>query len=100
MMSDVKTELGKSRAFIRLAIERKLLSKHLRTLLSRQELLVSTYKRYAFLRSDDEREQFITHLLTLNAVDLNCFTNTFTLQKNKLQYAVWRKQYAYRAEYE
>lgn len=36
------------------------------------------YKRYAFLRCEEEREQFLTHLLTLNAVDLSSFTNTFT----------------------
>lgn len=38
----------------------------------------SLYKRYAFLRCEDEREQFLYHLLSLNAVDYNCFTNTFT----------------------
>ncbi|KAI1287335.1 DENN domain-containing protein 5B [Halotydeus destructor] len=78
MMNDVKTDLGRSRAFIRLALERKLLSQHLKSLLSNQELLTSMYKRYAFLRSEEEREQFLTHMLTLNAVDLYCFTNTFT----------------------
>ena len=36
------------------------------------------YKRYAFLRSEDEKEQFLFHLLSLNAVDYHCFTNTFT----------------------
>lgn len=36
------------------------------------------YKRYAFLRCEDEREQFLFHLLSLNAVDFYCFTNTFT----------------------
>ncbi|KPM07491.1 DENN domain-containing protein 5A-like protein [Sarcoptes scabiei] len=77
-MKEIKTDIGKSRAFIRLSIERKLLSKHLRTLLYNQDLLQSLYKRYAFLRCEDEREQFLTHLLTLNAVDLNCFTYTFT----------------------
>lgn len=77
-MTDIKTDVGKSRAFIRLALERKLLSKHLRTLLSNHELLITLYKRYAFLRCEEEREQFLTHLLTLNAVDLCCFTNTFT----------------------
>lgn len=30
------------------------------------------------MRCEEEREQFLTHLLTLNAVDLMCFTNTFT----------------------
>ena len=39
-MKDIKTDIGKSRAFIRLALERKLLSKHLRTLLSNQELML------------------------------------------------------------
>lgn len=76
-MTDVKTDIGRSRAFIRLSLERKLLSKHVRTLLSDADLLTGNYKRYAFLRSDEEREQFITHLLTLNAVDLNCFTFSF-----------------------
>ena len=77
-MSDIKTEIGKSRAFIRLALERKLLSKHLRTLLTNQEIVEDMYKRYAFLRCEEEREQFLTHLLTLNTVDLLSFTNTFT----------------------
>ena len=36
------------------------------------------YKRYSFLRCEDEREQFLFHLLSLNAVDFHCFTNTFT----------------------
>ena len=85
-MSDVKSDIGKSRAFIRLALERKLLSKHLRTLLTHQDLLVSMYKRYAFLRCEEEREQFLTHLLTLNAVELFCFTNTFCT--SALQYTL------------
>lgn len=77
-MVDVKTDHGKTRAFLRLALERKLLSSHLRTLCSNAHLLTSKYKRPAFLRAEEEREQFLTHLLTLNAVDLLCFTNTFT----------------------
>lgn len=36
------------------------------------------YKRYAFLRCEDEREQFLYHLLALNAVDYFCFTGAFT----------------------
>ena len=100
MMTDVKTDLGKSRAFIRLALERKLLSKHLRTLLSNHELLVSMYKRYAFLRSEEEREQFITHLLTLSAVDLHCFTNTFSLYKSKPTHCIWRKKWLYKSDYD
>lgn len=37
----------------------------------------SLYKRYAFLRCEDEREQFLYHLLALNAVDYYAFTNSF-----------------------
>lgn len=76
-MTDVKTDIGRSRAFIRLSLERKVLSKHIRTLLSDRDLLVGNYRRYAFLRSEEEREQFITYLLTLNAVDLHPFTLSF-----------------------
>ena len=77
-MIDVKTDHGKTRAFLRLALERKLLSSHLKVLCNNQGLLMAKYRRSAFLRAEDEREQFITHLLTLNAVDILCFTNTFT----------------------
>lgn len=77
LLKDVKTDVGKARAFIRLSLERKKLSKHLKTLLSDQTLLNSLYKPYAFLRCEEEREQFLMYLLTLNAVDLPCFTTTF-----------------------
>ena len=76
-LKDVKTDIGKTRAFIRLSLERKKLSKHLKTLLGDQTLLNGLYKPYAFLRCEDEREQFLMYLLTLNAVDLPCFTTTF-----------------------
>lgn len=76
-MTDVKTDIGKSRAFIRLSLEKKVLSEHLRQLLDHQDLTIS-YDKYSFLRSEEEKEQFLTHLLTLNAVDLLCFTNSFT----------------------
>lgn len=76
-LQDVKTDVGKARAFIRLSLERKKLSKHLKTLLGDQALLNSLYKPYAFLRCEDEREQFLMYLLTLNAVDLPCYTTTF-----------------------
>lgn len=76
-LQDVKTGFGRARAFIRLSLERKSLCKHLKTLLSDQSLLEGLYKPYAFLMHDDEREQFLMYLLTLNAVDLPCFTSTF-----------------------
>lgn len=76
-MTDVKTHIGYARAWVRLALEKKLLSKHFRTLLSDTALLRTLYKRSAFLRCEDEKEQFLYHLLTLNAVDYVCFTNTY-----------------------
>lgn len=76
-MTDVKTHIGYARAFVRLALEKKLLSRHLRTLLSDTGLSRSLYKRSAFVRCDEERDQFLFHLLTLNAVDYFCFTNTY-----------------------
>lgn len=76
-LNDVKTDVGKARAFIRLSLEKKKLSKHLKTLLGDQTLLNTLYKPYAFLRCEEEREQFLMYLLTLNAVDLPCFTTTF-----------------------
>lgn len=76
-MTDVKTQIGYARAWVRLALEKKLLSRHFRTLLSDTSLLRSLYKRSAFVRCDEERDQFLYHLLTLNAVDYFCFTNTY-----------------------
>jgi hypothetical protein len=75
-MTDVRTDIGKSRAFIRLCLEKKVLSEHLRQLLDHQDMS-NSYDNFAFLRCEEEKEQFLTHLLTLNAVDLLCFTNSF-----------------------
>ncbi|XP_030023561.2 DENN domain-containing protein 5A isoform X2 [Manduca sexta] len=80
-MTDIKTEIGYARAWVRLSLEKKLLSKHLRELLADTTLLRSQYKRTAFLRCEEEREQFLYHLLTLNAVDYLCFTNTYPTTK-------------------
>lgn len=76
-MTDIKTHIGYARAWVRLALEKKLLSKHFRTLLSDTALLRTLYKRSAFVRCEEEKEQFLYHLLTLNAVDYFCFTNTY-----------------------
>ena len=76
-MTEVKSQIGYARAWIRLALEKKLLSWYLHKLLSAKDLLKSQYKRNAFLRCEEEREQFLYHLLSLNAVDYYCFTNTY-----------------------
>lgn len=36
------------------------------------------YKPHAFLLCEEEREQFLFHLLSLNTVDYLCFTRVFT----------------------
>ncbi len=76
-MTQIKTDVGYARAFVRLALERKLLHKHLKLLLNDYELCKKRYKRYAFLRTEEEKEQFLYHLLSLNAVDYFCSTNSF-----------------------
>ena len=35
------------------------------------------YKRYGFLRCEEERNLFLTYLLTLNAADYHSFTHTY-----------------------
>uniref|UniRef100_A0A1I7X3X5 UDENN domain-containing protein n=1 Tax=Heterorhabditis bacteriophora TaxID=37862 RepID=A0A1I7X3X5_HETBA len=85
-MTEIKTDIGYARAFVRLALERKLLHRHLATLLMNSKLLSDLYKQYAFTRCDDEKEQFLYHILSLNAAQFRCFTNTFT--KTKMDYQV------------
>ncbi|XP_078359146.1 DENN domain-containing protein 5B-like isoform X2 [Oculina patagonica] len=85
-MSEIKTDIGHARAWIRLALEKKVLSKHLKQILSHTNLLSERYKEYAFLRTDEEKEQFLYHLLSLTAVDFFCFTNGF--QNTAITYKV------------
>ena len=82
----LQTEIGYARAWIRLALERKSLSKYLQVLVSDQTLLKNLYKRYAFLRCEDEREQSLYYLQTLTTVEFSCFTNAYT--KSSLLYQV------------
>ncbi|KAF4523620.1 hypothetical protein B566_EDAN010129 [Ephemera danica] len=77
-MTEIKTHIGYARAWLYLCLQAKLI-----WLFSINRTL---YKRYAFLRCDDEKEQFLYHLLTLNAVDYYCYTNTYT--NSKLPYRI------------
>ncbi|MFH4974463.1 hypothetical protein AB6A40_001172 [Gnathostoma spinigerum] len=85
-MTEIKTDIGYARAFVRLALERKLLHKHIKTILNNTTLLQKLYRGYAFLRCDDEKEQFLYHILSLNTAEFRCFTNTFT--KTEMRYRV------------
>ena len=76
------------RAWIRLAIERKVLASHMKELLGDEILLRHMYKQFAFFRYDDAPNdmshtdtvtQLVYHLLTLNAVDFFSFTDNFPM---------------------
>ncbi|CAF1112721.1 unnamed protein product [Rotaria sordida] len=73
------SEIGFVRAFVRLALERRLLSHHLSELCSHSDLLQSLYKREAFLRVDDGdlRKQFLAHIESLQLLDYQCFSNSY-----------------------
>uniref|UniRef100_A0A4W5L353 DENN/MADD domain containing 5B n=1 Tax=Hucho hucho TaxID=62062 RepID=A0A4W5L353_9TELE len=77
-MSESLSEVGRARAWIHLSLEKKVLSQHLKLLLANQNLIRQLYKPHAFLLREEEREQFLFHLLSLNTVDYLCFTRTFT----------------------
>lgn len=107
-MSEGLSEVGQARAWIHLALEKKMLSQHLKELLTNQQLLRSSfphnkwnihfclipinhsdspgpsfpnrllYKPHGFLLCEEEREQFLFHLLSLNTVDYLCFSRVFT----------------------
>lgn len=73
------SEIGFARAFVRLALERRLLSRHLTELFSHSDLLQALYKRDAFLRADDGdlRKQFLAHVESLKLLDYKCFSNSY-----------------------
>lgn len=73
------SEIGFVRAFVRLALERRLLSRHLSELFSHGDLLQALYKREAFLRADDGdlRKQFLAHVESLKLLDYKCFSNSY-----------------------
>ena len=47
---------------------------------------INISRRYAFVRCEDEREQSLFHLQTLNTVDFSCFTNAYP--KSSILYQV------------
>ncbi|CAF0799820.1 unnamed protein product, partial [Didymodactylos carnosus] len=80
MLSTISSEVGCARAFIRLSLERKLLSEHLTELFEHTDLLKSLYKRDSFLRADDgeARQQFLAHIESLKLIDYFSFTNSYS----------------------
>ena len=87
-MVELKTEASKVRAWIRLAIERKVLASHIKELLGDEILLRQLYRPNSFFLFDDTEfshvdtiTQLTYHLLTLNAVDFFSFTDNFPVCK-------------------
>ncbi|CAF0946554.1 unnamed protein product, partial [Didymodactylos carnosus] len=80
LISPISSEVGCARAFIRLSLERKLLSEHLKELFEHADLLKSLYKRDSFLRADDgeARQQFLAHVESLKLIDYFSFTNSYS----------------------
>ena len=89
---EIKTEIGYARAWIRLALERKVLSQYLHVMLSDESFLKTLYRRYAFVRCEDEREQSLFHLQTLNTVEFSCFTNAYPKSSILYQVVVFSSQ--------
>lgn len=54
------------------------------------------YREYAFIGTDEEREQFLYHLLTLTARDFSCFTTGFLSTRKFVQ---WWTHYYYSTVY-
>uniref|UniRef100_A0A8C2JLI9 DENN/MADD domain containing 5B n=1 Tax=Cyprinus carpio TaxID=7962 RepID=A0A8C2JLI9_CYPCA len=81
-MGEIKTDVGRARAWIRLSLEKKLLSQHLKQLLSNHALTKYVHAHHKnFMRCSHRKlykQQFLFHLLSLNAVDYFCFTSVFT----------------------
>eukprot|EP00117_Sycon_ciliatum_P015844 scpid14380/ scgid5989/ DENN domain-containing protein 5B; Rab6IP1-like protein len=77
-MAAIKTDIGFARAFVRLSLEKKVLSSHIAELVQDRMMLQSSYREYAFLRCEDELEQFLIHLLSLTTVDVFCFSTRYS----------------------
>lgn len=76
-MNFIHTDVGRARAWIRLLIEKKTLSKTFEELLRQTKILEQLYKEHAFLRHEEMRIQMLSHLLSLTTVDFNCFSANY-----------------------
>lgn len=76
-MPFLRTDIGRGRAWLRLVIEKKTLSRDLEALLGDLPVASELYKNYAFLRQDEHRQQLLSHLLSLTTVDFSCFSANY-----------------------
>eukprot|EP00054_Salpingoeca_dolichothecata_P023401 m.155953 g.155953 ORF g.155953 m.155953 type:complete len:566 (+) comp24672_c0_seq1:239-1936(+) len=73
LMSDV----GRARAWLRLALEKKTLSRLLEHLFSKNGFLRGLYKPYAFAAHEDVQVQVVSHFLSLTTVDFLAFSANY-----------------------
>eukprot|EP01147_Barroeca_monosierra_P001889 gene1889-4983_t len=76
-MSFLRSDTGRSRAFVRLLLEQKRLSEYLEIIFKCAPAITDVYKPYAFLNHSDLRMQLASHLLSLNTLELHCFTTSY-----------------------
>eukprot|EP01137_Pigoraptor_chileana_P036059 Opistho-2@31027 len=74
-LEDLKTDVGRGRSFIRLAVEKKMLADHLEECLKDNTLLDRLYKEYAFVRSEEARFTLMSRLAALRSVDIHSFSS-------------------------
>jgi len=76
-MAFLRTDIGRGRAWVRLVVEKKTLSRDLEALLCGLPVAADLYKNYAFLRQDEHVQQLLSHLLALTTVDFACFSANY-----------------------
>lgn len=70
----LKSDVGRARAWVRLCLERKTIKQELEGYLSHSELLPRFFKDYAFLMQEEYRTQLLFQLLSLTTVELASFS--------------------------
>ncbi|RDD45208.1 DENN domain-containing protein 5B [Trichoplax sp. H2] len=77
-MKEIGTDVGYVKAFLRLALEKKCLSNHLKELVERDDyFLVSQYKECALIHNQDARHQLFMHLLSFSLFNFRCMTTSY-----------------------
>ena len=71
---NLKTDVGRARAWVRLCIEQKTLKQELEIFLDTPLVMQRFFKDYAFLMQEEYREQLLFQLLSLTTVELLAFS--------------------------
>lgn len=79
-MKSIQTDVGRARAWVRLAIEKRLLAHHLSLITSNPVIVDELYRKYGVLQCKEEWGQCLFHLLALGKtqdVEFHCFTHAY-----------------------